>query len=1170
MSGAESEPAARPAAVRRTYGRPREPLEDLPIEQPVDPVPAYNDFALGIEAHISRPSYAKSFASKARVVDSDSDVASDKEDDGKHVSLPGGMYDWKSRLAALDASGSEDDAKAVRKKAPTSKRATSGSPTPSMRNATRPAPKGLLARQTIADQDSSPLSSHREGVSFDFSTELNKSGDQSPDTSPSTSPVELLPAIEEPAPKSKSKSKAKGSELDEPKSDAAKSRGKKAKGAAATDKPTKPKRLTKKEKADMERETARIISNQRVSLSRADVDKRLPLSQWTQKMSTTFQSRSQSSTPAAQVPKPAPSSPIDRFSSSSAVDDLRAAAKPAFTRDPKQPVVNTKDMNKVLLARSKAQGVKIREEKKQDWIRRGGSLRVPEEQRAPVEAPKTDADADEDARDLDYAPDDESGDESGREDSPGVGSGDEVVDSADHEQPPVSSLAAQSDYEMHGDTEEEEEQARAPKRKALGGRRKAALVLDESDSEHDNVRVQVLVPASSLLGFPGGPVPQRRPMSPVGSASESEKDKENSEFRAFDVSEDKENRAAPRYVNEIQSSMSPFPQLSPGLAFSDEEDKENELQPVLSQPPFAARLQRRATYDSSQPRSVLSDIATEERPALATLSLESPVRRGDDSPTTQRRSPGLGDGGPGLTQLFEQGEPSQRPAPLSRSVSEQIPRRLFGGTQESLQFTPTQHRRSGVQISDSQRERDDQILALDMEEEPTQVASAVPKEEWFVKDNGLLTQTRPEFTPIPPLQAAFGALQDSPFTPTFDSASRPKLGRLLKRKSSPGKTLESDDDERTGDTFFDNSPPPAKRPKKNAFDVLKHSAALSDKQKAKEEKRKMQNEYVQDQADESDDETGLGFGGVSGSQDEVIDEAAIAKEIADMVDDAQMDVDELAPDLVAEKHQEHLKEDDEALEQLHQKAIQGQLRKKRRGDGLTMSDDDSDDEGRIKRPRPVKHARNIENDSLPELAKHPETKAFFDTYQKATVDDDKLECPEMDFANADDDDELEVEGAEEEAVEEEEKAPRRRFVDPRQLRDELLAQYQQPAVTINPNDVDWVENDDDDDEMDLEVQEVPVKGVREAAAERVDRDLVPKRPSTATSAKLQTWAKLEGANKGFNARRGGAGTAVTGHASSSRVARTSAPTDQRKAAPAVKPRKNALGKFLEKTKSRQD
>lgn len=53
----------------------------------------------------------------------------------------------------------------------------------------------------------------------------------------------------------------------------------------------------------------------------------------------------------------------------------------------------------------------------------------------------------------------------------------------------------------------------------------------------------------------------------------------------------------------------------------------------------------------------------------------------------------------------------------------------------------------------------------------------------------------------------------------------------------------------------------------------------------------------------------------------------------------------------------------------------------------------------------------------------------------------------------------------------------------------------QPAVAIDPEDVDWVTAEfDDNDDMDLQVEEVPRKAIGgeqpRAAAEPFDRDLV--------------------------------------------------------------------------------
>jgi len=232
-----------------------------------------------------------------------------------------------------------------------------------------------------------------------------------------------------------------------------------------------------------------------------------------------------------------------------------------------------------------------------------------------------------------------------------------------------------------------------------------------------------------------------------------------------------------------------------------------------------------------------------------------------------------------------------------------------------------------------------------------------------------MTQTRPTFTPLPASsQTLFGpSLDPSPFGRDFASpgsllespiaANQPL--RRLKRKSDAEEPEELVGNIPGLDEFFSPSRPAKKQ--RNAFEVLREPKPV--KVKKERQKSAIASEFVEDQANESDEEAGFGFGR---GDDETFDEEEMRAAVEGMTDDKTMDVDELAEDRIMEKHQEHLRADDEKIQALHERATRGDLRKKKR-DGLQFDDDSSDDEHKTKRPRPQKGARNIENDTLPDL-----------------------------------------------------------------------------------------------------------------------------------------------------------------------------------------------------------
>lgn len=93
------------------------------------------------------------------------------------------------------------------------------------------------------------------------------------------------------------------------------------------------------------------------------------------------------------------------------------------------------------------------------------------------------------------------------------------------------------------------------------------------------------------------------------------------------------------------------------------------------------------------------------------------------------------------------------------------------------------------------------------------------------------------------------------------------------------------------------SPSPA-APSKNAFDLLREGA----KAKAKQPLPKKPSEFVADQAVESDDDDLLGFGKQEADDDEDTADADARAAVEGLVDDAVLDEETQAADLVVEKH----------------------------------------------------------------------------------------------------------------------------------------------------------------------------------------------------------------------------------------------------------------------------
>lgn len=98
----------------------------------------------------------------------------------------------------------------------------------------------------------------------------------------------------------------------------------------------------------------------------------------------------------------------------------------------------------------------------------------------------------------------------------------------------------------------------------------------------------------------------------------------------------------------------------------------------------------------------------------------------------------------------------------------------------------------------------------------------------------------------------------------------------------------------------------------------------------------------------------------------------------------------VAAEKILEKFHEQAEEDDQALERLHQAAVRGELRRKKRHHGVGMDDseDESDDEDqRARRARHSMKRARVDRDDVKALEANPETKAFAESYMQTVLDD---------------------------------------------------------------------------------------------------------------------------------------------------------------------------------------
>ncbi|TFK56175.1 hypothetical protein OE88DRAFT_716197 [Heliocybe sulcata] len=389
---------------------------------------------------------------------------------------------------------------------------------------------------------------------------------------------------------------------------------------------------------------------------------------------------------------------------------------------------------------------------------------------------------------------------------------------------------------------------------------------------------------------------------------------------------------------------------------------------------------------------------------------------------------------------------------------------------------------------DESRKRE--LDAIFEREQELVVQDAVPRErseeELYVNDLGFYTQTRPDESPLPlilpsptqsPLNTWFRMKGDYSLTQS-SLADRPALGTLAFEEELDPSQPEPLRRLRKRDSIDERRSPSPEEPQ-NAFEVMRDDNIRKTK---KSNKRKLEkSDFVDGQAEESDEDKMFGFGKRKADDDEEGEDDEDDQPLEGLVDDGEVDVKE---DLVMEKVKEQQEEDDKKLQQIHLNATKGKYRNgRRRRDGALGSDDSESEDEDQSRVRPVKR-RKIEGDTIYELEKHPETQAFVEAYKEA--------LDEPDFAylhHMDEDAEMENAG---DAESEEEDQDKPEFVSHRELAEELRAAARSatlPEDTFDPHNADWIDRSDDDFD-DLRVREVQRRG-KTVATRRLHADVDP-------------------------------------------------------------------------------
>ncbi|OJA13418.1 hypothetical protein AZE42_05784 [Rhizopogon vesiculosus] len=742
---------------------------------------------------------------------------------------------------------------------------------------------------------------------------------------------------------------------------------------------------------------------------------------------------------------------------------------------------------------------------------------------------------------------------------------------SDQENQPTS-LDVNDDAGQQTEAEDEEYQVRRR------GIRHPRMVT--SDDEDDAPRI--LVPNSSVLDLESisNAVVTRNSES---DQTEDENDKENSQMLMYDRSEDKENKAVVRHSpsaarpplgsrpgslldieDGVHGRLSPSSSLG-GFDAASNSPKQNlrsplkdiaeEEDPFLSsQSPFTARLlQSTSKHPASPPRASTSQMSLDSPPTLRSVQLSRLGSSFSDIENEKNVVTGFGSRAllPSFSETLSQCSPGSF-VPLDplanrggfsqffsdehdEGLSFKKPALLGDGDDLSLSLDVGL--KPALEVSSTLRRKADNIFEKE-QKYVIEMANRQQKQdknpELYISENGFLTQTRPagpdaeqycrKSLQTPQLLASQSLLGDMipwsseraplrtlSFTATQESPDVRPLRRLRRRSTSPldGKTTVQDN----GSLLPLLISP---LPKMNAFDVLGKQS------KSNAPKRKLEkSEFVAAEAVESDEDELVGFGPINKDDEEEADEADDEKVLEGLVDDAVMDIETERPDLVQEKFREHEEEDDKKVEKLHQDAIQGKLRVKRRDRGIGFDDDsdnDEEDEHNRRIRRGMNKKRKIDG-------RNEETKAFYEAYQRDLIDDD------VEFVHLQADTQMS-------GVDEDEDEETRKVVSTEALKDEIrkAVRNKETFGTLDPEDISWIDRAEEEND-----NIVPVKVMTERSRKTYAKgpalsqtDFGPERPNRTMEndqekIKLRSWARGQGSgNQGTG--RSAVGAAITGHA----------------------------------------
>lgn len=217
------------------------------------------------------------------------------------------------------------------------------------------------------------------------------------------------------------------------------------------------------------------------------------------------------------------------------------------------------------------------------------------------------------------------------------------------------------------------------------------------------------------------------------------------------------------------------------------------------------------------------------------------------------------------------------------------------------------------------------------------------------------------------------SLQDPTSTDDISMTHAGGLKRLKHRRPEPTQASDGLNDShhatssrRSSSTGIDELPPVragAQEPvrQKNAFDILRSANTAVPKPVTLGEE-KIKHRFIEEEADESDEEEGLAWAGEKkkSNDDEDVEEDGV---VEGLVDDKTRTAEEEEKDrLLADEKRRQIQAEDDAKElKYHQNATEGKFRGKRRDNAMGEMDFSDEDEERSRKKKRMKHnnSRNL-------------------------------------------------------------------------------------------------------------------------------------------------------------------------------------------------------------------